>query len=272
MIIIFTMSEGRSGTKYLSDLFKNNVKNCIALHEPSPDMFGRPIYWFNNGNYKKIRTLFLWKKKKISQYNRDVYIEANHAFLKSFSDVAMEFFPDMKLIHLVRNPQKVAKSEVNRSQFIKNHRYLVNSYIAPNFKLYFRWALTGREDIFQAFKSYPLTTYQRYVVQWIEVENRAMRFLEKYKKHNDCFTLNIPKDLNDATVLKKMFDFFGLNQITSEIVIRGRKNKNTIPTIVTDEDKQQFQEVINQTPDSYLEIFHKKPYIDFDWINALHKQ
>ena len=62
MIKIFALSSGRTGTKYLAELFANNVKNCIAKHESKIDMFGKPIYWYNEGNYDKIRRRFKIKK------------------------------------------------------------------------------------------------------------------------------------------------------------------------------------------------------------------
>ena len=41
-------------------------------------------------------------------------------------------------------------------------------------KKYFRWALTGLEPIFSHLAGNPLSRFQWYVVQWIEIENRAM--------------------------------------------------------------------------------------------------
>lgn len=275
MIKIFVLASGRSGTKYLSGLFKHNIKNCVSKHEPQPDMFGKPILWYQQGKIEKIRRSFIRKKKRIDGYTKDVYIETNHAFLKSSSDVAMEFFSDMKLIHLIRNPLKVARSELNRHIWIDQIHmkllYPFSYYKDDNGKKYFRWALTGKENIFQTVDINTLTSYQKYVVQWIEIENRAMKFLETYKKHNDYYTLSVPKDLNDYPVLNDLFNFFQLKQKEKNIIMRGKRNKNKIPTIVSDEDKKQFHEVVNNLPDKYLRIFQKKPYTRFEWVNLLTK-
>ena len=269
MIKIFVLASGRSGTKYLSELFKNNTKNCVSRHEPFPDMFGKPIYWYQQGNIEEIRRQFIRKKKKIDSYNADVYIETNHAFLKSFSDVAMEFFPDMKLIHLIRNPLKVARSELNRHLFLDKIHIPFRYYTGEDGERYFRWSLTGKEDIFQVVGINSLTLYQKYVLSWIEIENRAIRFLEKYKKYDDCYVLSTPKDLNDYRVLEDLFSFFNLKIKKRGIRMHGIRNRNPVSTVVSEEDEKQFREVVNNLPSEYLKIFRKIPYTKFEWVKIL---
>ena len=268
MIKIFVLAGGRSGTKFLSNIFRYNINNCISKHEPFPDMFGKPIYWYFQGKTKDIKKLFLIKKNRITRYKKDVYIETNHAFLKSFCDVAIEYFPDMKLIHLIRNPLKVAKSETNKHFLQDKTLFPFQYYKRDDGGKHFKWALTGLEDIFKAVNIDKITLYQKYVLQWIEIENRAMKFLKKYNKDKDCYTLFVPNDLNDHSVLQEMFRFFKLKPKTKKIIIRGSRNLNIIPTVVTDEDKRQLQEVFNSVPESYLKIFKKKPYTRSEWITG----
>jgi len=268
---IFVLANARSGTKFLADLFKNNIKSCISKHESFPDMFGKPIYWYYQGKTDEIRKLFQFKKNKIDRYKQDIYLETNHAFLKSFCDVAMEFYPDMKLIHLIRNPIKVAKSESNK-HFLHDKTHIPFQYYKDNEGTkHFRWALTGLEDIFKTVKIDQPTLFQKYVIQWIEIENRAIKFLDKYKKHNDCYTLLVPEDINDHIKLMDMFNFFKLELKRKNIIIHGSKNKSLIPTIITEEEKKQFREIINNLPDSHLKIFQNKPYKEIRWINLLIK-
>jgi len=54
------------------------------------------------------------KQKRIPSYDADAYIAISHAFLKSYYHLANEFFPKLKLIHLIRNPLYTEKSEANR--------------------------------------------------------------------------------------------------------------------------------------------------------------
>ncbi|MEW5804814.1 MAG: hypothetical protein AB1847_22225 [bacterium] len=270
MIKIFVLASGRSGTKYLSSIFKNNVKNCISKHEPYPTMFGIPIYWYQAKKIEEIKKLFIKKKKRITRCKADVYIETNNAFLKSFSDVAVEFFPDLKLIHIIRNPLTVARSQLNRHiRLNKMHFPLRRFYLGDDGRKYFKWTLTGKEDIFRAVTVDSLTPYQYLVLQWIEIENRAMRFLDTYQKHDECYTLFAPEDLNNGMILEDMFRFFGLERKGRSINFGGAKNKNRIPTIVREEDQMQFEEVIGGLPESYLKIFRKEPYTRCTWSKLL---
>ena len=55
MVVIFAMASERSGTKYLAELFKHNIKRCVSKHEPFFfDMFGKPIYWYQQNEIEKI--------------------------------------------------------------------------------------------------------------------------------------------------------------------------------------------------------------------------
>ena len=264
---VFVLASGRSGTRFLSGIFKNNVKNCISKHEPKPDMFSKSIYYYKEGIFDLIDKEFKKKKQKIMNYNYDVYIETNHSFLKSFSDVAIITFPNMKLIHLIRNPLKVARSELNRQVFLDKIHYPFVRYYKVNNKKYFKWALTWEEYIFKYFDDIELTKYQKYLIQWIEIENRAINFLNKYNKHDDCYTLHTPKDLNDYNKIKELFDFLNVKLKNKEVILKGRKNRTPVKTIITEEEKRQFKDIIKRIPDKYLEIFKKPPYTNADWIS-----
>ena len=201
-MVIFALTSGRSGTHYLKDLLANNVADCTARHEPyldwgNPTLFGRAIDDAEEGHLDRIRALLTRKKQYLERLPTRVYIEASHAFLKSAYVAAMEFFPEMKLIHLIRDPLAVAKSEANREHFAHTLHFPFRYYRANDGKRYFRWSLTGKEAIFQCLGEQQLSRFQRYLIQWIEIEHRAMRFLDQHHKHESCFTLHSPEDLNN---------------------------------------------------------------------------
>ena len=273
MIKIFCLTSGRTGTKYLSYLFNNNIADCIGKHEPPPTMFGKPVYWYTAGKKDKIKELFQKKMDKIDKNNTNLYVETNHSFLKSFSDVAMEFYPDMKLIHAIRNPLKVAKSNFNRYEQLRKIRYPLN-YKGDDGNSYIKWTLTGNEEIYKFLNfdnktiyhiNEPKKIYQYFILEWIETENRAIRFLNKYKKHDDCYTLDVPKDLNRSKKVRDMFKFFGLEMKNDNITFKGRKNKGRKKTVIKEKEMIQFKEVISKLPDKYLKIFKNKPYVNFEW-------
>jgi hypothetical protein len=269
MLTVFTLSSGRSGTHFLYQLIKRNACDCAARHETygwNPSMFGRPIYDYAVGEQTRTRRLLDKKRRIVERCRAAVYVETSHAFLKSWPDLAEGFFPRSKFVHLIRDPLKVAKSEADREQLIKAFHIPLCHYRGGDGNQYFLWSLTGLEPIFRHFDVARLTRLQWYVIQWIEIENRAMQFLNDFGKHADCFTLHSPVELNDAGRVAGLFDFLGLKQRERQIVIGGRRNTNWRPTVITDEDRQQFSETVRAVPPSYLEIFRSEPYAALPWV------
>src|SRR5215469_9076447 len=110
---IFTLAEARSGTLYLRNLFRLNARDCACRHETffdvgNPTLFGPAIYDAHAGRIEKIRARLEAKRRYVEKLSGRVYFESSHSFLKSAWIAALEFFPGLQLIHLVRNPLKVA--------------------------------------------------------------------------------------------------------------------------------------------------------------------
>ena len=62
MKTVFTLSSGRSETRFLCHLFRRNLSDAVCRHEPyfewsNLTMFGRPIYDHGWGNLDEIRGL-----------------------------------------------------------------------------------------------------------------------------------------------------------------------------------------------------------------------
>src|SRR5579859_2946196 len=117
--VIFTLAEARSGTLYLRNLFRLNACDCAFRHETffdfgNPTMFGPAIYDAYAGRIEKIRARLYKKYRYIEKLPGSIYFESSHAFLKSTWVAALDVFPNLKFIHLVRNPLKVAASEAWR--------------------------------------------------------------------------------------------------------------------------------------------------------------
>nr|AXL06671.1 hypothetical protein AYK20_03255 [uncultured bacterium] len=301
MLTIFTLASGRSGTHFLYELFRRNAADCCCRHEPygwNPSMFGRPIYDRALGDTPAIRRLAERRARIIRNCGRPTYVETSHAFLKSWSDLAPELFPNIKLVHLVRDPLKVAKSEANRHEWLDWFHFPLRNYRGGNGQRYPRWALTTLELIYRdvgcmseakyttrdhmtpdgalrcAHAPYeatgrPLTLFQRYVIQWIEIENRAMQFLDRFGKQADCITLQSPHELNDPGRVQELFDFVGVRLKQKTIDLGGRQNRNPRPTVITDRERDEFAQVVNQLPATYLEIFRREPYAGMPAIDCL---
>ena len=275
MKTIFTLSSARSGTTFLSRIIQNNCTGCKAIHEPyfnflNPNGFGKPIEHYCNGNITALRKMMKKKARYISKIRTDHYLESNHAFLKSFGHVAMEFFSDMKLVHLIREPLSVAKSELNREEWINQLRIPFRNYRDSQHKKQFRWTLYGKEPIFMEADRDKITRLQFYFLQWIEIENRAMQFIKEYNKEKDTFTVHVPKEINNPEILKQMFEFLELKTKGNNINLGVKKNKTPgNPTIITDEDQCQFDQIIKSLPAKYLDIFLYEPYCHYPWAKNL---
>ena len=267
---VFCLASGRSGTHFLYEILRRNTRGVICRHEPyiwNPSMFGRPIYDHTVGDEAAVRKVAERKRRVIEGYSRAAaYAETSHAFLKSWAEIAVEFFPRMKLVHLVRNPLSVAKSEAIREDLIHRWRLPLRNYRGGDGRLYFRWALTGLEPIFAHVRGKPLSRLQWYVIQWIEIENRAMQFLQHYGKQSDCFTLHSPMELNETASVHSLLEFLELPRRGKEIQLKGSKNRTPgIKTEITGHDRAEFAEVVDLLPTSYLEIFRQPPYSHWEW-------
>lgn len=274
---VFTLTSGRSGTRYLSELLRANLRDVVVEHEPylrrgNPTMFGLPIYDRWAGNLDAVRNRVKHKRATIARYRACCYIETSHAFLKSWWDVAPEFFARMKLLHLIRHPLDVARSEANREAFIHRWHLPLRNYRGRDGQLYFFWALTGREPIFHCHGVPRVTRFQHYLLQWIEIENRAMAFLDRFDMHASCMTLHTPHDLMDAEAIDRLPDFLGL----------ARKRKTAIPsrfqnrtpgslTLIGDEERRQCRRIIESLPPHHLEIFARPPYVKYEWSALVRK-
>lgn len=271
--VIFTLAEARSGTLYLRNLFRLNARDCDSRHETffdlgNPTMFGPAIYDATAGRAGKVRERLEKKRRFIEKLRGSIYFESSHAFLKSAYVAALEVFPDLRLIHLIRNPLKVAASEAYREAWRRRVHAPFHFYRGDDGKRHFAWALTGNEPIFNHFAGREVTLFQWYVAQWIEIENRAMHFLADLAErglHDRCFTLDSPRDLNDAQKIRQMFDFLEVPTRHREIAFGGRKNKSIGYSASADQYEAQFREVLAQLPEPYLEIFKHPPYRDLSW-------
>lgn len=279
MKTVFALATGRSGTRFLSHLLRNNLKNAVCRHEPyfdwgNPSMFGRPIYWHSRGGgaYEPIHKLLGKKKHWIDRRAADTYIETSHAFLKSYYDLAEEYFPNSKFVHLIRHPLKTARSEANRELWVDSTHFPLRRYRTEDGRKLFNWSLTGDEPIYKAVGLENASLFQFYVIQWIAIENRAMTFLDRFDKHSDCVTMHSPHDLNDPVCVRHAVEALGLELSGTEIQIEGKQNRTPgAKTEITSQEEDEFREVVARMPDEFLEIFQHEPYAQHEWVEWLQK-
>jgi hypothetical protein len=270
---IFTLASGRSSTRFLYEIITRNALDCVATHEPyvsNPSMFGPAVYAHAAGDKAYLRTLLERKRRAIMRHAPKTYVETRHAFLKSWFDLAPEFFPNIGAVHLVRHPFKVAKSFVNRENFLRKYRVPFTHYRAADGNRYFYWSLTGIEPIFRCFDVSRLSRFQWYLLEWIEVENRVAQFLDLIGSRGTCVHLRVPEDINDPVRLRQMLDRLELRSRAYEIDLSGFKNATPgAPTVITDRDFQEAAELLEGLPSEYLEVFRTAPYVNCEWTSLL---
>lgn len=113
--VIFIISTGRTGTKYLAELL-NSQPGITALHEPKPSRILRMwsfAYIDSRVTKAWMKSILYIKRRKIMKnINNPIYIESN-PYLIGFTDVLGEVFKDPILIHVVRDPRDFVRSAMN---------------------------------------------------------------------------------------------------------------------------------------------------------------
>lgn len=275
MLTIFALASGRSGTHFLYELLRRNTLDCRCRHETyswsNPSMFGRPIYDYAVGDLDSVRRQVAIKARWIARQRVSAYAETSHAFLKSWFELAPEFFPNLRLVHLVRDVLRVARSEANREELAQRWHLPFRHARGADGTPFFRWALTGKEPIFQKCGRQKLTLFQWYVLQWIEIENRAMRMLDRFALHDRCLSFHSPHDLNAHAKVQELLDFLGLQQ-RGPLKVAGRPNRTPgLKTVVSEQDREQAREVIAGLSSEDLAIFFRPPYDQWTWTTLLRR-
>ncbi len=271
-LTLFTLASGRSGTSYLADFFNKNVYQCYNTHEPylipgNPVLFGKPIDWNTRHHDQALLPLLERKCHFIANCKEPVYFESNHAFLKTFNRHAGSLLNNAGFIHLVRHPALVAKSELVREQLIRKLHLPFVDYLSDNGERYFRWALTGKEDIFLNYAGHTLSRFQFYLLQWIEIEYRAMQLIKHNAWQDRVFFINVNVQLKDPAVLKQLVYFFDLPyKLNFNMDLRRNKTPFIGPTLITAQDEVEIQWIMQNLPDAYSAMLRAAPYTKcFDW-------
>ncbi|HLG03166.1 MAG TPA: sulfotransferase domain-containing protein [Bacteroidia bacterium] len=113
------VSTGRTGTEFLARFFNSNFSGVTARHEPPLDMFelgagllrgkftrDQAVDYFYAQRYDLL--------KSVVEAKHDFYIESN-LNLSLVLDIAEQVMPNLKIVHVVRDPRTCIKSYFNKS-------------------------------------------------------------------------------------------------------------------------------------------------------------
>lgn len=109
--IFFILGMGRSGTKLLANLL-NHDPNSLIFHEPVKKDFEEIVE--RNENYLKERKKILYHRIKDQEF--EIYGEVN-SNLRYHVHALSDYFPDVTLIHNVRDGRDVVRSVMSRDHY-----------------------------------------------------------------------------------------------------------------------------------------------------------
>jgi hypothetical protein len=237
---IFVCSPGRSGTKYMSEIFKQ-CDSFISIHggeQNFRNIIDSGAYRNNNDNIIIDRIKLL--KYKSLQQNKFNIIDTSHIFIHRLVEhiIKMNYIKPLYVINLIRNPIEVAISYTNR-----------NSYPSNNNSLW-RIPLTSTNRLLKVNKK--LSIFQENLVDWIDTQ---MKF-EKYKNVFDKYYIFNFDNLNNITELTKMFNFFGVNI-----------NVNFLETCITN---NKLEKNNNKNITKITQVYLKETIELIDYLKTLH--
>ncbi len=197
---IFVATTGRSGTLTLVDIF-SRLENCTALHEPYPAMHDDILHAASYGDEQKVDRFYKIRKSvniRRAAAGSEYYLEANHLFIKAFIKQATnDFGKRLKVIHLVRDPAKVANSIYTLQDppgTVEGNRWWLD-YRAPTNLIQIQDMLDGEGE----FKH----PYYKALWYWFEIESRIAYW--KQRLPDTPFVFFKTEDFNDEARLNGLF-------------------------------------------------------------------
>ena len=179
--VIFCASTGRAGSSYLAHLL-STVENCSAFHEPVPRMNGRilsqVIKYGLEPTYSSRSQKILGIALRMSILRHDsVYAETSNMFIKTYFDVVCDYFRNVDVIVLRRNPASILKSLVELGYFTDK---------SPAWKAWMTDPFRSDPGLAECFPNGD--QYDRAIAYIIHVEQNTQRFVESYPHCRVHFT------------------------------------------------------------------------------------
>ena len=66
-----------------------------------------------------------------------------------------------------------------------------------------------------------------------------------------------------------MLSYFNLTLNKNDIFMNVDRNTAKTPTLITDEEYKQINDLITRVPEKYLDIFRNPPYTQCEWTKLL---
>jgi hypothetical protein len=208
---ILIISTGRTGTIFFSRLFADLYPTLAASYHERGN--SRPMQILTNLHFSHLlpksglkAAWKLFKGGEVEACEKQFHIDAN-CFLYGLAPLAPELYPNLKVLHIVRDPRAYVTSHLNFSRQ-KGTSYIANYFVPfwqPN------PFLVGELPLSRAFD---FTRFEKYCWIW-NFKNRVMEGLENSAtpylrvRFEDLFNTGNPEE-----VFSKITDFLGLPHVT----------------------------------------------------------
>lgn len=203
--LIFSINSGRSGSKYLAELF-STARNVKSFHEAEPKMNGEVIELINAKPLEESREKRRIKSRAISEILRtsspgEIYAETNHAFITTFYDVVLEDFSNVDVVILRRDLAQVLRSFIELGYFSAQNSLSFEWMSSPNAATAALRAI-GPDSM--------LDQFDLCIAYLLDIEARAQRFKREYShvRTHDVW-------LEDLNQIESVAEFFGRLHLTS---------------------------------------------------------
>ncbi|NWF64971.1 MAG: sulfotransferase [Chloroflexi bacterium] len=205
---LLIISTGRTGTIFLARLFGELYPNIASYHERGKS---RPVQIATNLHFAHVlpkgAVKAIWrflKGDEIKTCKKDYHLDANN-FLYGLASLAPELYPNLRALHIVRDPRDYVTSQLNFSRQ-KRTSYIAN-YLVPFWQP--NPFLIGELPISRAFR---FSRFEKYCWVW-DFKNRIMSRLENSTtpylriRFEDLF------NENPEPAFQRIIEFFGLPPI-----------------------------------------------------------
>ena len=254
---VFTITTGRSGTKFLAQLLSANLPEAEVHHEQRaqsdwgvncPDV--SHLTAFNQaGNTAYVRAFWQQKLARIASANTTYFAEASHTLAKAGLVENLDLLADsgtVDLIYLKRNIADTAVSLSHRFDFCtKGNMWLW--YLAPNYA-----------NVMMDFR--PLARFgQIGLAIWYVIEMRARaeyyRLLAAEQKHIRFHDFDMER-MTDRKGAAELLTALGVAVTPEQIQLPGKANGNVVGKELEESEKDYIRQIVADCRFDAVEVAH----------------
>jgi hypothetical protein len=256
---VFTMTTGRSGTKYLAKLLEQNLADAECHHEihgwdrfgvDTPDLSHMTLF-NSQGNVEKVQAFWRAKLARVAATPRQFYVETSHLLMKGGLVENLAPLTAAGTVHLIaleRDPYDTIVSFRNRFDFLDNaNRWLW--YLDPEYP---RNLVPWSEFLPHSLNG---------VCLWyiLEIRARAARY-EKLLSGDQriVFHRYALEDLRHAEGASRLLNALGARVLPANVRVPGPENVGRLLVSIEPAEQAQIRRLIaavaSTPPKQYREV------------------